>query len=869
MNTKLQEYFPNFEANQVLTNTHLNDLRNYLDEQTRLSRYKLSGIGVASGLTFDIQDYKFSAAKVVADAIKSLLILHNGFGISSEGYLIDFPGEKMGDIAEEIEKLVNAMNGLDAAVPPGKEKSCFSIYSHIRTYNDPSPDKYWFDGTPQESKQVPLELLLTQEELEVEIREGLSNEVAGGAKKSAAEETVQKTKKEFKGKFPVFKLNPDDFKGKVLVLYLEIQDRSLRSCVGNDCDNKGVKRYLKVRPLLIPKKKLSGGPTQAIIEDLHCDNVIQMVDEDDWVKTIKEPESLSVTRFIKGLGAPLNTIVKYDDIIKGYTNAMNGYPAELKAAIKEAKNIYGPFLGLTGYEMDKVENLLAGGTKPAASDTIEFCHDFLDDLSLAYNEFVSHAWELKRECCGCDYTFCKHLMLGETERGAEWNKTEYDHFRHYFRSTAISPDQDRRFKQAQMLWDRILLMVIGFEPKFRMVLKEIELKCLQTFLPTREDEYPLGKGTIPDYYNNVKELSKVWDPYLSIRKKSDHVLSFSPDQNANGRVQTEQPLDFSIDSYPGFKYRSFLGNRIEVVMPEVNECRIQKNLPHKVIPLLLAEEVPDEYLSDLCLYPGFQDDYLRLRAKVYCILSATREAIKRSNPDSLLKGIESYIEDFGIEMEDAATTIQDSLSMTNVVEFFFLRKKGPTPWQVFREACKRVEELLNLLRYAAEYNLSRIRYALCDCCVSARRNLRELEARCLRIISFIDAWFANCCYAELSAMADSIEARRKQVKAGHMGLFKNFVTKHVGAEHTNEVKKGGTLLLVHLGGKELVEGDIFVKGDEFVKGGELVKGDHFVKGDPFVKGDATESDDDAIVNLEIKGDVTESDDDAIVNLEKK
>ena len=47
--------YPVFEANQVLTNAHLNDLFEYLDEQTRLTRANLIGIGIVCGLemTFD------------------------------------------------------------------------------------------------------------------------------------------------------------------------------------------------------------------------------------------------------------------------------------------------------------------------------------------------------------------------------------------------------------------------------------------------------------------------------------------------------------------------------------------------------------------------------------------------------------------------------------------------------------------------------------------------------------------------------------------------------------------------------------------------------------------------------------------------
>ena len=42
--------YPFFEANQVLSNEHLNQLFNYLDEQERLTRTNLIGIGIVCGL---------------------------------------------------------------------------------------------------------------------------------------------------------------------------------------------------------------------------------------------------------------------------------------------------------------------------------------------------------------------------------------------------------------------------------------------------------------------------------------------------------------------------------------------------------------------------------------------------------------------------------------------------------------------------------------------------------------------------------------------------------------------------------------------------------------------------------------------------
>ncbi len=69
--------YPVFESNQVLTSTQLNKLVNYLDQQNRLTRAKLIGMGVVCGLELSY------------DSTANELTISKGTGITSEGYLIN------------------------------------------------------------------------------------------------------------------------------------------------------------------------------------------------------------------------------------------------------------------------------------------------------------------------------------------------------------------------------------------------------------------------------------------------------------------------------------------------------------------------------------------------------------------------------------------------------------------------------------------------------------------------------------------------------------------------------------------------------------------------------------------------------------
>lgn len=72
-----QDNYPVFEANQVLTNAHLNQVFKYLDEQERLTRANLIGIGIVCGLDIRLDQ-----------AAGATIHLSKGCGVTSQGYLI-------------------------------------------------------------------------------------------------------------------------------------------------------------------------------------------------------------------------------------------------------------------------------------------------------------------------------------------------------------------------------------------------------------------------------------------------------------------------------------------------------------------------------------------------------------------------------------------------------------------------------------------------------------------------------------------------------------------------------------------------------------------------------------------------------------
>ncbi|QWV99064.1 hypothetical protein KP005_07210 [Geomonas nitrogeniifigens] len=77
-----QDNFPVFEMNQVLSSAHLNQVFDYLDEQERLTRADLIGIGIVCGLEIPLSQDPDGGLAV---------LLTKGCGVTSQGYLIVEP----------------------------------------------------------------------------------------------------------------------------------------------------------------------------------------------------------------------------------------------------------------------------------------------------------------------------------------------------------------------------------------------------------------------------------------------------------------------------------------------------------------------------------------------------------------------------------------------------------------------------------------------------------------------------------------------------------------------------------------------------------------------------------------------------------
>ncbi len=204
----IQNSFPVFEADQVLTNQHMNDLFNYLDEQDRLTRCKLLGSGIVCGLEITRTNNAINISK--------------GCGLTSQGFIILFCDH------------INA-DGYTYYIPYSKKPFPNDLQLIIQCGPDPDINHIPFyssiDNTTTANTGNGLFLLLTDNEY---------NALDANSQSTAI---------------------PISQSGKLsdyaVVLFLEVKESSLKNCDTNNCNDKGSRMDFEVLPLLVNKKLLS------------------------------------------------------------------------------------------------------------------------------------------------------------------------------------------------------------------------------------------------------------------------------------------------------------------------------------------------------------------------------------------------------------------------------------------------------------------------------------------------------------------------------------------------------------------------------------------------------------------------------------
>ncbi|HET6992922.1 MAG TPA: hypothetical protein VFJ43_16440, partial [Bacteroidia bacterium] len=348
--SNIQNTYPFFENNQVLTSSQLNELSSYLDQQTRLTRCKLIGIGIVCGFKTDF------------NVLNNTLTITAGTGITSEGYLIEsgdcaftqYRAYTLPTFEPPYTPFINTTT--NTQVPLWELLT--SNYMPLPTEVVAPLDATFVNGPPAGSRKV---VLLYLEQADIDNRTCLG--------KSCDD----------MGKTRTFTLR------KLLV---SIDD--LKTILGNTglFDLTFVGKFdlpdlLSQRPLYDPT---SSNSKDYFAFQQNFKNAAASV----YRRNISDPNDL--------LNVLRQTYTVFQPILSPVYGNVNPF-----------SDPQIPNLSIWNEIMDGV-NSVANGPSYFG---IQYFYDFLRDLILAYNEFRDAAFELMSDCCFNMNLFPMHLVLGE------------------------------------------------------------------------------------------------------------------------------------------------------------------------------------------------------------------------------------------------------------------------------------------------------------------------------------------------------------------------------------------------------------------------------------------------------------------------
>jgi hypothetical protein len=331
-------------------------------------------------------------------------------------------------------------------------------------------------------------------------------------------------------------LGKDTGEGRVVVLYLEREPVSLRSCLVTDCDNKGLNINLNLRALLVPRNSLAA------------------VEECPDPPAIARIPRLHTSKSLGALKTGFDINQGYRDII---LEALEGLAPKIGAL-----QSYRQVLNL---DEDLLQRFNSFKKRLEEATINQYHYDALKDLASAYNEAITAACDLINECCP-ELDFPRHLMLGAVD--------ETPGFSHEFRPSAVRNVFEGDLERVR----RMFLRVGALCEHADFVLEEGP-----AITPSHRESEPLGRRAVPFYYDEAVE--ELWQPKLCCT--TDRLWSYDAEAES---------ADLDLDYYrcTFLRIEGHLGQGHEVAREALVRLRKDRNVEFDVVCTYLSPPSEDK-----------------------------------------------------------------------------------------------------------------------------------------------------------------------------------------------------------------------------------------------------------------------------------
>lgn len=558
-NTLIPKSFPHFVPDQVLTDTQLNSLRDYLDTHDRLTRTHLVGTGIVCGLHIAysridgrvVKSGDKTKVKPDLDAEIHTLSVSAGYGITSRGYLIIFPANS---------------------------------YTRYRQYEqvDQDGDQIWdYDLWADATKPI-YELVNDDTPLP-----------AG-----------------FQGRLdpPSNPLEEQHIKGRVLVLFLEKVNEDLKSCMVSDCSNKGVQAAFHCRVLLVHQDDLPAvdpapGPFPLIqTPRLHTQFDVSM-DQISNSSQLRRGYGKAITHMVEQLKEAILEIdaaaTRFLDLDWNPSNDPIQNPLEKIVIPGKDLDDYNQYhydllrdLAQANNEFWAAWRKLIKHCNIRQSDAFP-CHLMLGQplgIQAVTKPEVNISRNVKGELAA---THARSAAIG----------TGSSNYRNEFRPAPVRDAAYGAWQHARTLVLRLVEMIHAFDVTTFATYGQIAAgtKSLR-ITPSQTLMYPLGRQAIPYYYRvhagrrNASKLPPYWQPATT--GAEELLLSYHYQKQDGLPAPQSQPLGFDILPHSFLRIEGHVGKNPVEVAEKLKKLRQDHQLEFGFVFLFLGE-VPEEVDPEL------------------------------------------------------------------------------------------------------------------------------------------------------------------------------------------------------------------------------------------------------------------------------
>lgn len=393
-----------FSKGQYIEYTQFNEFLDFFEDQDRLSRVMLQGVGIVCGLKPNL---------VYTNRVLSGIQLSQGVALTTDGDLLTLnnTSEVNKDLYVSDLKTINIQN---------------KNYTHFKTYDNFKVKYPSFHDKNGEGNQVELWELATAEEASLDFQ------------------TIN---------------NLPNLEDKYLLLYLEDYEKEVKPCRGVDCDNHGIQQIRNLKVLVTSKIGITNilGEERLIINPITGEARRSIKDRiqphplflEDILKAEK-PERVIVERLI--LDKP-DKEFSPEDLNALYKNALekHGYGEFIFKKI----NAISAIIGAHTVDHQAFKNALVNILDQKIG--FQYAYDVVKDLMDTYSEIIKLLPKSFTKGFPDLDSFPKHIMLGKLV-----SDIQLDEFRHRFYNSPVL-DDEKATQKVRVLIDRFNQQIQNFK----------------------------------------------------------------------------------------------------------------------------------------------------------------------------------------------------------------------------------------------------------------------------------------------------------------------------------------------------------------------------------------------------------------------